>query len=74
MPMYSFQCSDEECLYHEKPILELCSVTEYEILKETKKCPIHETLMKPLIGGHKFMFKGAGFHATDYNKQKDRLV
>lgn len=67
MPMYDFKCDDPQSPYHDKPITMLLSMKEYEATKDTLVCPITKSPLKRIYSGkNNFVFKGSGFHATDY--------
>ena len=67
MPQYDFTCEDPASPYHEQPVTMLMSVTEYEATKDTLTCPVTKKPLKRIYSGKTgFVFKGSGFHATDY--------
>ena len=62
MPIYDYIC--KECQTLKKDIL----VSSFDAL--SPRCERCGKLMKKLIGTPSFVFKGNGFHATDYKEKK----
>ena len=61
MPLYDYKC--EKCGY----IFEVQQRITEEPLKHCPKCKGH---IKRLISPAGIIFKGSGFHVTDYGKKK----
>ena len=61
MPLYDYKCS--KC----KHVFEVAQKISAEPLKHCPKC---KGPVKRLISAAGIIFKGSGFHVTDYKKQK----
>jgi putative FmdB family regulatory protein len=63
MPVYEYVCDDCECSFQQQR-----KVTE----RQTARCPKCNGTGRKVIGAVGIIFKGSGWHCTDYRKPDDK--
>ena len=63
MPLYEYVCTDCDCRFEQRR-----KVTD----RSVARCPQCDGRAKKVFGAVGIIFKGPGFHSTDYRKPEDK--